>query len=234
MELSAHGLCKAFGGKPILADVSLTVNSRETLAIVGRSGCGKTTLLRLLASLLPPDGGHITVDGVTVTAPSKDRLLVFQGLEQLFPWQTLLSNVCFAIRKALPHLTAAEVNERAMHSLKRMGLAAAAQQYPYQLSGGMKQRGALARALAIAPRVLLMDEPFSSLDEYTRGHVREAFETLKEDTGAAVVLVTHDVAEAVQCAARIAVLSARTKGFLAVLENDGATVKAALRSLLAD
>ena len=234
MELTALGLCKAFDAWPILQDVSLNVRSGETLAILGRSGCGKTTLLRLLAGLLPADSGDVLIDGVPACAPSKDRLLVFQGLEQLFPWLTLVGNVRFAVQKTRPGIGRAAAQQHAMQCLERMGLAAAARQYPYQLSGGMKQRGALARALAVSPQVLFMDEPFSSLDDYTRQRAREAFETLKQDTGAAVVLVTHDLPEALQCATRIAVLSARTKGFAAVLENGGGDIKASLQALLAD
>ena len=234
MELTALGLCKAFDARPILQDVSLNVRSGETLAILGRSGCGKTTLLRLLAGLLPADSGDVLIDGVPACAPSKDRLLVFQGLEQLFPWLTLVGNVRFAVQKTRPGIGRAAAQQHAMQCLERMGLVAAARQYPYQLSGGMKQRGALARALAVSPQVLFMDEPFSSLDDYTRQRAREAFETLKQDTGAAVVLVTHDLPEALQCATRIAVLSARTKGFAAVLENGGGDIKASLQALLAD
>ena len=232
MTLSADGIDKAYNGRPVLTDVRLDVRGGETLAVVGRSGCGKTTLLRVLAGLLPPDAGEVRLDGQAVRTPGKDRLMVFQGLEQLLPWMTLFGNVLFAVRKTRPEMGKSGARELAEHCLAEMGLSAAMRLYPYQLSGGMKQRGALARAMAVAPRVLLMDEPFSSLDEYTREAARDSFETLKMATGAAVVLVTHDLNEAAALAGRIALLTPGGRGFAAMVEHAGATELADLRERL--
>ena len=232
MTFAAEGICKAYNGRAVLTDVGLSVRGGETLAVVGRSGCGKTTLLRVLAGLLTPDAGEVWLDGQPVRAPGKDRLLVFQGLEQLLPWQTLLGNVLFAVRKTRPNLTRAAAQALAEHCLSEMGLANAMRLYPYQLSGGMKQRGALARAMAVAPRVLLMDEPFSSLDEYTREAAHASFDTLKKATGAAVVLVTHDLREAAALASRIALLTPGGHGFSAMVERAGPSELAVLRERL--
>ena len=232
MTFTAQGIDKAYNGRAVLTDVGLSLNGGETLAVVGRSGCGKTTLLRVLAGLLTPDAGEVRLNGQIVRTPGKDRLLVFQGLEQLLPWQTLFGNVLFAIRKTRPGFTRAASQALAEHCLSEMGLADAMRLYPYQLSGGMKQRGALARAMAVAPRVLLMDEPFSSLDEHTREAARASFETLKKATGAAVVLVTHDLQEAAALASRIALLTPGGRGFAATVEHAGPCELADLRERL--
>ncbi len=233
MRLSADGLCKAYGNQPVLQGVSFSVCSGETLAIVGRSGCGKTTLLLLLAGLITPDGGAVLLDGQPAGSPGKERLMVFQSFDQLFPWRTLRGNLRFALRQTRPQLGAKEARRLADQCLSEMGLSDAADQYPYQLSGGMKQRGALARAMAISPAVLLLDEPFTGLDAVSRANAYRAFATLTAATGAAVVIVTHDLDEAAALADRVALLSPQTHGISALLENRGGMADA-LRSLLAD
>lgn len=233
MTLTADGLCKAYGAQQVLQNVSFTVRSGETLAIVGRSGCGKTTLLMLLAGLLQPDAGAVLLDGQAAGAPGKQRLMVFQSFDQLFPWRTLRGNLRFALRHTRPQLGAKEIRRLADRCLAQMELADAADKYPYQLSGGMKQRGALARAMAFSPAVLLLDEPFSGLDTASRANAYRAFETLKAATGAAVVLVTHDLDEAAALATRVALLSPRSHSIAAMLENREGLADS-LRCLLAD
>ncbi len=221
MTLAAQGLCKSFGEQCVLRDVSLTVESGGFLAILGRSGCGKTTLLRLLGGFLPPDSGRVLLDGKPVTAPGKDLLMVFQGFDQLFPWQTLLQNLVFALAKTRPELSKKEARELASRCLGEMGLKSAQDKYPHQLSGGMKQRGVLARAMALAPKVLLMDEPFSSLDVSLRESAHESLLTLRRLTGAAVVFVTHDIGEALHLAPEIALMKPESFGIFKIVKNTG-------------
>ncbi len=234
MKLIADCLCKAYGGQTVLENVSFSVESGETLAVVGRSGCGKTTLLRILAGFLPQDSGEIRMDDRLLTAPGKDRLMVFQSFDQLFPWYTLRQNVQYALRKTRPGMPKPEARALAARCLADMGLAGAEDKFPYQLSGGMKQRGALARAMAVGPKALLLDEPFSSLDVYSRESARASLETLKAATGAALVLVTHDLDEAADVATRIALMKAGKHGIETILANGGPDVTRRLRRLLRD
>lgn len=221
MKLTADCLCKSFGDQCVLKDVCFSVSSGEFLAIVGRSGCGKTTLLRLLAGFVMPDSGAVLLDGRRTESPGKDRLMVFQGFDQLFPWLSLQNNICYALKKTRPGISKKEARDTASRCLDEMGLLVDADKYPHQLSGGMKQRGAMARAMAIAPKVLLMDEPFSSLDVYSREMARKSLLTLKQATGAAVVFVTHDLSEAVALAPRIALMKPQSHGIFAMSENIG-------------
>lgn len=234
MMLMADRLQKSFGEQPVLSGVSFTVRGGETLAVVGRSGCGKTTLLRILAGFLPPDGGRVLLDGQPSPEPGKDKLMVFQSFDQLFPWFTLRGNIQYALHKTRPGLARAEARALAMRCLTGMGLLGAEEKYPYQLSGGMKQRGALARAMALSPKALLLDEPFSSLDVQSRESAHTALQTLKQATGAAVVLVTHDLQEAAALATRIAVLKAGAHGIVAEMDNDSPGAVERLRELLRD
>lgn len=234
MILIADSLYKSFDGNPVLKGVSLSVRSGETLAVAGRSGCGKTTLLRILAGFLPPDSGSVTLDGEPSMRPDRDKLMVFQSFDQLFPWFTLRGNIQYALKKARPQLKKREAHELAVTCLADMGLQESAEKYPYQLSGGMKQRGAMARAMALSPKVLLLDEPFSSLDVQSRENAHRSLKTLKLATGAAVVLVTHDLQEAAALATRIAVFKAQAHGIVAEMDNDTQNVTARLRELLTD
>ncbi|MGJ4849984.1 ATP-binding cassette domain-containing protein [Bacillota bacterium Meth-B3] len=212
MELRAQRLCKAYGDQAVLREVSLSVKGGEVLAVLGRSGCGKTTLLKLLSGLLAPDSGAVLVEGQPVSGPDADRLMVFQGLDQLFPWLTLTQNILYALKRTRPELARGAARARAARCLHEMGLGDAGDKYPSRLSGGMKQRGALARAMAIAPKALLLDEPFSSLDVHSRAQARDALRALLRASGAAAVFVTHDIEEALGLAPRVALMTPERRG----------------------
>src|SRR5256885_12327447 len=195
-------------GKPwqALDDVSLQVGTREFLALLGPSGGGKSTSLYLLGGFLPIEKGGITVDGKPVAAPGPDRGIVFQHFA-LFPWKTVRDNILYGLeRQSMPK---AERLERARHFINLVGLEGFEDSYPSQLSGGMKQRTALARTLAFDPSILLMDEPFGALDAQTRHLMQIELLSIWQRTPKTVIFVTHDVQEAVYLADRVAVMSAR-------------------------
>lgn len=189
-----------------LEDVSLTVKNGEFVCLLGPSGCGKTTLLNLIAGFEFPDQGQILVDGQVVQEPGSDRMVMFQE-PALFPWLDVLDNIMFGLK--LKHtLTKQEQKERAQFFLKLVGLEKFAQNHPHELSGGMKQRAALARALAPDPHVLLMDEPFAALDALTREQLYEDLQLIWQNQQKTVVFVTHNVAEAVCLGDRVLLFSA--------------------------
>lgn len=190
----------------VLEDVSLSIEEGEFFVLLGRSGCGKTTLLRIAGGFLSPDSGEVRLQGKRVTQPGTSQMMVFQDFNQLFPWMTLKKNLTYAIKKARPQLSQKEREEVAEKFLKAAGIAEFSNQYPASLSGGMKQRGALARALALNPKVLLMDEPFSSLDYLSRQTARETVLKMAQETGCTVLLVTHDIEEAAVLGDRIGIL----------------------------
>lgn len=188
-----------------LRDLSLTIEDGEFVCVVGRSGCGKTTLLRLLSGLQPPTEGAIRVDGVPLTGPSTQRAMVFQNYT-LFPWMTARENVRFGVRQARRNLSRRETLEIAETYLRRVDMADAADRYPYQMSGGMRQRVAIARALAMDAEILLLDEPFGALDARSRKELQALLERLWSQGGQrkkTVVFVTHDIQEAVHLGSRI-------------------------------
>ena len=212
-ELSLLGVGKTFplrvGGRleavRALDRVSFTVRDHEIVALCGPSGCGKTTALRIAMGLERPSEGEVTVDGVRVSGCGHDRGIVFQHAE-LLPWLTALQNVMFGLEmKGVGKLQA---EATAMEYLALVGLADSARRRPHQLSGGMKQRCGIARALAIDPGVLLMDEPFGALDSQTREQLQAELLTIHARTRKTIVIVTHDLDEAVLLAHRIVVLSA--------------------------
>jgi NitT/TauT family transport system ATP-binding protein len=195
-------------GRPVQAldNVSLSVRDREFLALLGPSGCGKSTLLYLVGGFLPVEEGAITVEGRPVAGPGSDRGIVFQHFA-LFPWKTVMQNVLYGLEKqGLPR---EERLRRARDHIDLVGLSGFEDSYPSQLSGGMKQRAAIARTLAIDPRVLLMDEPFGALDAQTRSLMQGELLRIWQRSRKTVIFVTHDVHEAVFLAERIAVMSAR-------------------------
>jgi NitT/TauT family transport system ATP-binding protein len=189
-----------------LVDVDLHVEEGELVSLVGASGCGKSTLLAIAAGLQEPTDGAVLVDGSHVAGPGPDRGLVFQTYS-LYPWRTVAQNVAFGLE--LKGLVQAEIGARVAGYLAVMGLADFAGALPRQLSGGMQQRVAIARALATEPSVLLLDEPFGALDSQTRASMRDFLVRVQGETGATILMVTHDVEEAVYLANRVYVLSSR-------------------------
>jgi NitT/TauT family transport system ATP-binding protein len=205
-------------GKPVLAlaDVSLEVKQREFLAILGPSGCGKSTLLYLVGGFFPIERGNIVVEGKAVTAPGPDRGIVFQHFA-LFPWKSVRGNILYGLeRQGLPR---AEREQRAKAFIDLVGLRGFEDSYPSQLSGGMKQRTAIARTLAFDPSILLMDEPFGALDAQTRSLMQTELLSIWQRTPKTVIFVTHDVQEAVYLADRVAVMSARPGRIKALVDT---------------
>jgi NitT/TauT family transport system ATP-binding protein len=195
-----------YAGKHVTAvrDVSLQVKQGDFVSIVGPSGCGKTTLLNMVAGFIPATGGEILVDGRPVSGPGRDRGVVFQSFA-LFPWRTVLENVAFGPKM---RGVGKEARERiAREYLDLVGLGEAAGRYPNELSGGMQQRVGVVRALANEPDVLLMDEPFASVDAQTRMTLQEELTRIWQEKRPTVIFVTHDVGEAVFLANRVVVLS---------------------------
>ncbi|MDG9968999.1 ABC transporter ATP-binding protein [Achromobacter mucicolens] len=186
--------------------VSFDVHGAERFILLGPSGCGKSTLLKAIAGFIEPTEGRIAIDGKTVQGPGPDRIVVFQEFDQLPPWKTLRQNVAFPL-VASRKVNRREADERAMHYLDKVGLAAFADAYPHTLSGGMKQRVAIARALAMQPRVLLMDEPFAALDALTRRRMQEELMALWDDVRFTLLFVTHSIEEALVLGSRILLLS---------------------------
>jgi ABC-type nitrate/sulfonate/bicarbonate transport system ATPase subunit len=208
--LSVRGVEKRFesntGSTLALQATDLDVVENDFVTILGPSGCGKSTLLRIVAGLDVPTAGEVTLDGQRITGPSADRGMVFQSYT-LFPWLTVLDNVCFGLRER--GQTRSQQVEVAQGFLAQVGLQGFAKHYPKQLSGGMQQRTALARALANRPRMLLMDEPFGALDHQTRELMQELLLGLWEQQRQTVLFVTHDIDEAVFMGSRVMVMSAR-------------------------
>ena len=201
---------------PALADVSLEVRPREFLALLGPSGCGKSTLLYLVGGFLPTEAGRIQVDGRPVAAPGPDRGIVFQHFA-LFPWKTVRGNILYGLeRQGLPR---SEREQRAQAFIDLVGLKGFEDSYPSHLSGGMKQRTAIARTLAFDPSILLMDEPFGALDAQTRHLMQSELLGIWQRTPKTVIFVTHDVQEAVYLADRVAVMSARPGRIKAMVDT---------------
>jgi len=207
IERLSHGYNPA-RGRPVTAleDVSLEVRDREFVALLGPSGCGKSTLLYLVGGFLPIQAGTIRIGGTPIAGPGPDRGIVFQHFA-LFPWKTVIQNVRYGLEKQ--GLASAECDRRARQFIELVGLSGFETSYPSQLSGGMKQRAAIARTLAIDPGILLMDEPFGALDAQTRSLMQAELLRIWQGSRKTVIFVTHDVQEAVFLAERIAVMSAR-------------------------
>jgi NitT/TauT family transport system ATP-binding protein len=209
-KLEVRDLYKSFPTKGkqlmVLQDINFQLHPREFVCLVGSSGCGKSTLLNIVAGLASPSAGQVLVDGQPVSGPGSDRGMVFQGYT-LYPWLTVSQNIAFGLQ--LRRMPKIEQRERVSYYLNVVGLTQFAQAYPKQLSGGMKQRVAIARALANEPEVLLMDEPFGALDAQTKEQMQQFLLELWEQTHTTVLMITHDVEEAIFLSQRVYVMSNR-------------------------
>jgi len=191
---------------PVLDDLSLAVADLEFVAIVGPSGCGKSTFLRIVDGLVPPDSGTIRLNGAVVNGPGHGRGMVFQSFD-LFPWRTAIGNVEFGLE--MKNLPRAERRDRARHWIELVGLQGFENSYPHELSGGMQQRVGIARALAIEPEVLLMDEPFGALDVQTRDLLQDELLAIWQRERKTVLFVTHSIEEAIYLADRVLIFTPR-------------------------
>jgi NitT/TauT family transport system ATP-binding protein len=198
-------------------NVDLQIRSKEVVCVVGPSGCGKTTLLRCIGGLLAPSSGQVLIDGQTVNRPREGVAIVFQHFG-LLPWKTVLDNVAFGLRIA--GASAAVTAERLGHYIGLVGLTGFETHYPYQLSGGMQQRVGLARALAIDPEILLMDEPFASVDAQTREVLQEELLQLHERERKTMIFITHSIDEAIILGDRVAVMASRPGRIKEILTVD--------------
>ncbi len=203
----------------VLDSVSFAVDAGELVCVVGPSGCGKTTLLQIIGGLVRPSAGRVQVHDKRVSGPPKEMVVVFQQYaKSLLPWRTVEGNVRFAMEN-LP-LDRSERERRVAANLETVGLSTFARYHPYQLSGGMQQRVQIARALARGPEILLMDEPFSSLDAMTRAGLQDLLLGLWREFGKTILFVTHDIEEAVYLSSRIIVLRGRPSHALAHMRNE--------------
>lgn len=215
--LEVSGLTHEYGSLRVLDGISFAAQEGEFIALVGPNGCGKTTLLRLIAGLEKPSGGTITIDGRPVEGPGPDRGFVFQEYA-LFPWLRVVENVEFGLK--MRGVAVAERRQIAHQFLNRMGLMGFEDYRPDQLSGGMKQRVAIARALANDPQLLLMDEPFAALDCQTRNEMQDELQEVWQQDHKTVLFVTHNLEEAAVLADRVIVLSPRPTRIAEILTVD--------------
>lgn len=199
-------------------DVSFSAETGERLVLLGRSGCGKSSILKAVAGFVTPTAGEICVKGRKIRGAGPDRIVVFQEFDQLLPWKTVRENVAFPLRVAAG-VGKAEARERAAEALRKVGLERAIDVYPHTLSGGMKQRAAIARALVTNADVLLMDEPFAALDALTRRRLQEDLLKLAEDEGFTLLFVTHSIEEAILIGTRLHLLSAHPGRTIATFDT---------------
>ena len=205
--LKVEGLSKAFvPAKPVFADVSFSIDKGEFVCIIGHSGCGKTTVLNVLAGLDTATGGHVFMDNREISGPGLERGVVFQS-HALMPWLTVRKNIAFAVVSRWPDWSAAQVQAQVEKFVAMVGLSGAIDKKPSQLSGGMKQRVGIARAFAIQPKMLLLDEPFGALDALTRGTIQDELMSIVRETHQTVFMITHDVDEAILLADRIILMT---------------------------
>ena len=216
--LTVSNICKTFGSKTVLKDISFQLDARETLVILGPSGCGKTTLLHLISGLEKIENGQILMDGQPITTPMPDVALILQNYG-LLPWKTNLQNVALGLK--IQGIARKERNARARKILAELGLAGRENDFPSVMSGGEQQRVAIARAYASTPRLLLMDEPFSSLDAITRENLQDTLLTTWIETSVPYLLVTHSVEEAVFLGKRILILAGSPASIHEIFNNPG-------------
>lgn len=204
MKVLFSNIGKSFGNVRVLDDINLAVSEGEFVCLLGPSGCGKSTLLNIVGGFLEPSEGEVTIDGERVTRPDPRRIFVFQE-RGVFPWLTVEENIGFG----LVRMSETEKRERIAHYIQMVGLRGFEKSYPRELSGGMKQRLEVARALAVDPDVLYLDEPFGALDSITRLQMRRELLRIWQAEKKTILFVTHDIEESVQLADRVVVLSAR-------------------------
>jgi NitT/TauT family transport system ATP-binding protein len=216
-RIQVSGAGTRYGNLQVFRDISLSVGQREIVALVGPSGCGKTTFLRCIDGLIPITEGQILVDGKPVTGPPPKVAVVFQHFG-LFPWKTVRANVAYGL--SLAGASKAEIGERVPHFIHLVGLTGFEEAYPYQLSGGMQQRCGLARALAVEPNVLLMDEPFGAVDAQTREILQFELLRIWRLRPTTMVFVTHSIEEAVLMGDRVVVLKGRPSTVSEIVEVD--------------
>jgi nitrate/nitrite transport system ATP-binding protein len=210
--LQVEKLVKAYqADKPVFADVSFAIDKGEFVCIIGHSGCGKTTVLNVLAGLDTATSGHCFMDGREIAGPSLERGVVFQS-HALMPWLTVRQNIAFAVKSRWHDKSRAELNAHVEKFVALVGLSHAIDKKPSQLSGGMKQRVGIARAFAIQPKMLLLDEPFGALDALTRGTIQDELMAIVRETQQTVFMITHDVDEAILLADRILLMSNGSEG----------------------
>ncbi len=219
--LRVEELSKTYPGstEPVFERVNFDLVRGEFVCIVGHSGCGKTTILNVLAGLEQASGGHVFMGGRETSGPSLERGVVFQG-HALMPWLTVRGNIAFAVRSKWPAWTAAQVDAQVEKYVDLVGLGAAIEKKPQALSGGMKQRVGIARAFAIEPKMLLLDEPFGALDALTRGTIQDELLRICAETRQTVFMITHDVDEAVLLADRILLMSNGPRAGVAEIVNN--------------
>ncbi len=204
--ISIEGIARRYDKTVIFENVWFSMAKGEFVCVIGHSGCGKTTVLNILAGLDTPTEGAVVVDNQEITGPSLDRAVIFQG-HALLPWKTVLGNVAYAVTSRWKDKSRAEVREQAQKFINLVGLSGAENKRPSELSGGMKQRVGIARALSIEPKILLMDEPFSALDALTRGTLQDEVRGICLNTGQTVFMITHDVDEAIYLADKIVLMT---------------------------
>ena len=218
--ITVDRLSKRFeGGFQVIKDLSFTLEQGRTMAIIGPSGCGKTTLLYILAGLTRPSDGDVLIDGKKVEGPSPDVSFILQDFG-LLPWKNVMDNVCLGMK--LRGVPEDERTRKGMHMLAELGLETHKEHFPARLSGGERQRVAIGRALATEPKLLLMDEPFSSLDTLTRERMQEMLLQIRKKNGLTVLVVTHSIEEASFLGDSILVLGGRPCTVRSVIDNPGA------------
>jgi nitrate/nitrite transport system ATP-binding protein len=222
--ISIEGITRSFpapgvGVTTVFKDLWLSMRRGEFVCVIGHSGCGKTTVLNILAGLDAPSSGAVIVDGQAIEGPSLDRAVIFQS-HALLPWRTVLGNVAYAVSSKWRDWPTAKVTAHAQTFIDLVGLSGAEHKRPSELSGGMKQRVGIARALSIEPKIMLMDEPFSALDALTRGTLQDEVRRICQETGQTVFMITHDVDEAIYLADRIVLMTNGPGAVLAeIVEN---------------
>ena len=222
--ISIEGIARSYpkpggGTTTIFEDLWLSMMRGEFICVIGHSGCGKTTVLNILAGLDAPSSGAVIVDGQAIEGPSLDRAVIFQS-HALLPWRTVLGNVAYAVSSKWRNWSAAQVTAHAQKFIDLVGLTGAEHKRPAELSGGMKQRVGIARALSIEPKIMLMDEPFSALDALTRGTLQDEVRRICQETGQTVFMITHDVDEAIYLADKVVLMTNGPGAVLAeIVEN---------------